>query len=83
MQIYKPVLITSPTGFDIAFPNIEDTLKQREDKVVSTLFQRRTTTLYQRCGTWKIRRRILFRFQRRINVISTLIHNVEATLIRR
>ena len=35
--------------------------------VVSTLFQRRALTLYQ---NWK--RRILFRFQRRINVISTL-----------
>ena len=31
--------MTSPTGFDIAFTNVEDTLKQRRDKVVSTLFQ--------------------------------------------
>ena len=51
--------------------------------VVSTLFQRRALALYQRCATLKNRRRILFHFQRRINVISTLIHNVETTLIRR
>ena len=50
---------------------------------VSTLFQRRTRTLYQRCATLKIRRRILFHFQFRIKVNSTLIHNVETTLIRR
>ena len=36
--IYKPVLITSPTGFDTAFTNVEPTLKQR-DNVVSTFFQ--------------------------------------------
>ena len=41
--------------------------------VVSTLFQRRALTLYQRCATLKIGRRILFHFQRRISVISTLI----------
>ena len=40
LQIYKSVLITSPTRFDIAFTNVKDTLKQRRDKVVSTLFQR-------------------------------------------
>ena len=51
--------------------------------VVSTLFQGWALTLYQRCVTLKIRRRILFHFQRRINVISTLIHNVETTLIQR
>ena len=51
--------------------------------VVSTLFQGRALTLYQRCATSKICRRILFHFQRRINVIWTLIHNVETTLIRR
>ena len=28
--------ILSTTGFDIAFTNAEDTLKQRRDKVVST-----------------------------------------------
>ena len=42
--------------------------------VISTLFQRRALTFYQRCATLKIRRRILFHFQRRISVISTLIH---------
>ena len=83
LQIYKSVLITSPTGFGIVFTNVETTLKQHRDKVVSTLFQRRTPTLYQRCATLKIRRRILFHFQRRINVISTLIHNVETMLIQR
>ena len=63
--------------------------------VVLTLFQRRALTLYQRCATLKfilfnpiylfclIWRQILSHFQRRINVISTLIHNVETTLIRR
>ena len=51
--------------------------------VVLTLFQRRALTLYQRCATSKICRRILLHFQRRINVIWTLIHNVETTLIRR
>ena len=68
LQIYKSLLITSPTVLDIAFTNVEDTLKQRQDKVVSTL---------------KIRRRIFFHFQHRINVISKLIHNVETTLMRR
>ena len=58
-------------------------LKQRRDKIVSTLFQPRTSTLYQRCATLKIRCQILFHFQRRINVISTLIHNVETMLVRR
>ena len=48
-------------------------------KVFLTLFQHRVLTLYQRCTTLKIRRRNLFHFQRRINVISMLIHNVEPT----
>ena len=51
--------------------------------IVLTLFQRRGPTLYQRCATLKNRRRIFFHFQRRINVISTRIHNVETTSIRR
>ena len=50
--------------------------------VVWTLFQRRAMTLYQRWTTLKIWRRILFQFQRRFNVISTLIHNAETQLIR-
>ena len=64
-------------------------MKQRSINVVSTLcnvnstlFQPRTLTLYQHCATLKIQRQILFHFQRRINVISTLILNVETTLIR-
>ena len=48
--------------------------------IVSTLFQRRALMLYQRFATLKIRRRILLHFQRWINVISTLIHNVDTTL---
>ena len=40
-------------------------------------------TLHQYCATLKTRGRILFHFHRRINVISTLIHNVETTFIRR
>ena len=46
------------------------------------LFQRRAPTLFQRCAVLKIRRRILFHFQSRINVISMLIHNVKTTLVR-
>ena len=69
---------TSPIGFAIAFSNIETTLKQHWHKVVSTLKQRRTNVTML-----KIRRRNLFHFQRRINVISTLNHNDETTLIRR
>ena len=32
--------MTSPTGFDVYFTNVENTLKQRQDKVISMLFQR-------------------------------------------
>ena len=56
--------------------NVETTLCN----VDSTFFQRRVPMLYQRCTTLKIWHRILFDFQRRINVISTLIHNVDPTL---
>ena len=38
VSVYKSVLISSPIGFDIAFTNAEATLKQRRDKVVSTLY---------------------------------------------
>ena len=69
LQIHKSVPITSLTGFDIAFTNAEDTLKQRRNKVLSTLIQRWTAALHQRCAMFKIRRWILFHFQRRINVI--------------
>ena len=95
--ISQSTIITSPIGFNIGLTNVDARLKQRCINVVptlcnvvltlcnvySTLFQRRALTLYQRCATLKIRRRILFHFQRRINVILTLIHNVETTLIRR
>ena len=83
---YKSVLITSRTVFDTVFTNAVAMLKQLRDKVASTLFstlfERRTPTLYQPSVTLKIRRRILFHFQRRINVISMLIHNVETMLIQ-
>ena len=85
--ISQSTIITSPIGFNIALTNVDARLKQRcinvvptLCNVVSTLFQRRALTLYQRCATLKIRRRILFHFQRRINVISTLIQNVDPTL---
>ena len=58
-------------------------MKQCCINVVPTLFHRRALTLYQRCATLKIWRRILFHFHRQINVFSTLIHNVETTLIQR
>ena len=65
-------------------------LQQRWYKVVSTLcnvvltlFQRLALTLYQRCATLKVQRGILFHFQRQINFILMLIHDVETTLIRR
>ena len=48
--------------------------------VDSRLFQRRTTTLYRRCTSLKIRRRIFIQFQSQINVISMLVHNVETML---
>ena len=38
--------------------------------VVSTLFERRALMLYQRCAKLKIRRRILFHFQRRITLFQ-------------
>ena len=47
-----------------------------------TLFQRWTPTLYQCCAT-KTWFRILFQFQRRINVTWTVIYNAETTLIQR
>ena len=51
--------------------------------VDSTLFQRGTPTIYRRGTKLEIQYQILFYFQRLINVISKLIHNVETTLIRR
>ena len=88
--ISQSTIINSPIGFNIALTNVDARLKQRFINVVPTLcnvvsmlFQRRTLTLYQRCATLKILRRILFHFERRINIISTLIHNVETRLIQR
>ena len=90
ITITQSTIITSPIGFNIGLTNVDARLKQCCINVVPTLFlicvtlfQRRPLTLYQRCATLKIRRRILFHFQRRIKVISTLIHNVETMLIRR
>ena len=97
ITITQSTIITSLIGFNIGLINVDARLKQRcinvvstlcnvvstLRNVVSTLFRRRELTLYQRCATLKIRRRILFHFQRRINVISMLIHNVVSTLIRR
>ena len=45
------------------------------------LFQ--APTLYQRCATLKMRRRILFHFQRRINVISTFSRRLQDFLQKR
>ena len=81
--ITQSTIITSPIGFNIGLTNVDARLKQRCINAVSTLFRRRALTLYQRCAMLKIRRRILFHFQRRINVILTLIHNVETTFIQR
>ena len=71
--ITQSTIITSLIGFNIGLTNVDTRL----NNVVSTLLQRRALMLYQRCATLKIRRRILFHFQHRINVISTLIHNVD------
>ena len=67
----------SQDSFNLA--DVEATLQQRRYNVVSTS----STNVVQRCATLKIWRRILFHFQRQINVISMLTHNVETTLIRR
>ena len=89
--------MSSWIGFNIALTNVDAKLKQSCINVVPTLhnvvsmvcnvvlklFQCRALMLYQRCATLKIRHLILFHFQCWINVISTLIHNVEKTLIRR
>ena len=97
ITITQSTIITSPIGFNIGLTNVDARLKQRcinvvptlcnvvstLCNVVSTLFQRRALTLYQCCATLKIWRQILFHFQRRINVISTLIQNIETMLIRR
>ena len=72
---YKSILITSLTGFDIAFTNVEDTLKQRQDKVVLTLFQRCFNVGHRCCinvvQCWKS------------DVGFCLIFNVESTSFQR
>ena len=97
ITITQSTIIAMPIGFNIGLTDVDVRLKPRcinlvptlynvvstLCNVVSMLFQRRALTLHQRCVTLKIRRRILLHFQRRINVISMLIHNVETTLIRR
>ena len=97
ITVTQSTIITSPIRLNIGLTNVNARLKQRcinvvpmlcnvvskLCNVVSTLFQRRALTLYQLCVTLKIRRRLLFHFQRRINVIWTLIHNVETMLVRR
>ena len=90
-SIYKSIIITNLIGLDIALQHYSFTASIQLTSnnvvttlmVVSTLFQGWALTLYQRYVTLKIRRRILFHFQRRLNVITPLIHNVETTLIRR
>ena len=66
--------------------NIETTLCNGWDDVVQRWFSiasMLTSTLYQCSATLNIRFQILFHFQRRINVIWTVIYNVETTLIWR
>ena len=74
LQIYKSVLITSQTSFDIAFTNVEDILKQRRDKVIKTLFQRRFNVGYRRCIN--VVQRLKF------NVGFCFIFNVGSTLFQ-
>ena len=81
-SIYKSIFITSLIGFNIAFQqysfitSIQLTSKLHCNNVDTTLCNV-VSTLYQRCATLKIRRRILFYFQRRINVTSTLIKTLK------
>ena len=83
LQIYKSALITSLTGFDIAFTNAEDTLKQRLDKVISTLFQCCFNVGHWRCinfvQRWKSDVGFCFIF----NVGSTLFQRWSTTLKQR
>ena len=50
--------------------------------VSKLFFQRETPIFCQNCPMLKIRSHIFFHLQGRINVISTLIHNVDTTLIQ-
>ena len=92
--ISQSTIIINLIGFNIALTNVDARLKQRYINVVTTLcniiatlcnvvltlLQRWALTLSQHCTTLKIRCRILFHFHRRINFISTLIHNVDPML---
>ena len=76
---FRPINFNGKGTCKVPFP-----LKFRPLKFqCPTLLQREALTLYQHCAMLKIQRPVLFHFRRRINVISTLIHNVENTLIRR
>ena len=79
LSIYKSVLITSPIGLKPCWNNIEMKLHQRYFNIVLTSETDVVPTL---CNL-EYPTSDLFHFQHRNNVISTLIHNVETTLIRR
>ena len=84
ITVTQSTIITSPIGFNVGLTNVDARLKQRcinvvptlcnivstLCNVVSTLFERRALMLYQRCAKLKIRRRILFHFQRRITLFQ-------------
>ena len=88
-SICEFIIIRSPTGFNIALTNVDARIKQRCINVVPTLcnvvstLRNIVSTIFQSCALLKIRHQILFHFQRRINVVSTLWINIETTLIRR
>ena len=63
--------------------NFDTTLYQCCARLFRRCFNVRHWRWINFVATLKIRRRILLHFQRQINIISTLIHNVETTLIRR
>ena len=81
LSIYKSVLITSPTGFDTAFTNVD--ARQSWDKVVLTLFQRCFNVSRRRCinvvQRWKSDVGFCFIF----NVGSTLFQRWSTTLKQR
>ena len=92
-SICNSIIITSPTGFSIALTNVDARLKQRSINVVPT-FSYVVSTLCNVVSTSgtdivSTLRKVenptsdLSHFQSQINVVSTLIHNVETTLIRR
>ena len=96
-SIYKSIIITSLIGFNIALQqysfiaSIQLTSKQRCNNVDTALCKQHcfdivSTSATNVVSTWcKVENLTSYfvSFQRRINDISMLIHNVEATLIRR